>query len=334
MTDAAFDRLVEPHRRELLRPLLPDARLGRDAEDALQDALLGAWRALPRFEGRSSVRSWLYRIATNACLRARAAARSACCRSTTARRPIRTTAPAAPLVESVWIEPLPDERLGSTRLARLATSSARRRARVHRRAPASAGAAARGADPARRARLQRPRGRRGARHDAGVDRQRAAARAQGGRRAHARAHAAGDAARARRREAERDGRPLPRAWEARRRGRGQGHARRGRDLAMPPHPHVVPRARRGVRVPRAPTRYAARTARGTSFPDARPTASSPSPTTSGSGARALRRHGVALLTLRGDRIADITTFLIPEQFGRLGLALELGADAASAERLA
>src|SRR3954447_18157193 len=39
-----------------------------DAEDALQDALLRAWRALPRFEGRSSPRSWLYRIATNTCL--------------------------------------------------------------------------------------------------------------------------------------------------------------------------------------------------------------------------------------------------------------------------
>ena len=36
-----------------------------DAEDALQDALLRAWRGLPRFEGRSSVRSWLYKIATN-----------------------------------------------------------------------------------------------------------------------------------------------------------------------------------------------------------------------------------------------------------------------------
>jgi RNA polymerase sigma-70 factor (ECF subfamily) len=41
-----------------------------DAEDALQETLLRAWRALPRFEGRSSVRSWLYTIATNACLRA------------------------------------------------------------------------------------------------------------------------------------------------------------------------------------------------------------------------------------------------------------------------
>jgi len=82
-----------------------------DAEDALQEALLSAWRGLPRFEGRSSLRSWLYRIATNACLKL------------IERRPKRLLpvdyAPAAdphdgpgePLVESVWLDPYPDERL-------------------------------------------------------------------------------------------------------------------------------------------------------------------------------------------------------------------------------
>jgi RNA polymerase sigma-70 factor (ECF subfamily) len=79
-----------------------------DAEDALQDALLRAWRAMPRFEGRSSLRTWLYRIATNSCLRL------------IERRPRRVLPidygppsdphdePAEPLVESVWIEPYPD----------------------------------------------------------------------------------------------------------------------------------------------------------------------------------------------------------------------------------
>jgi RNA polymerase sigma-70 factor (ECF subfamily) len=83
-----------------------------DAEDALQEALLRAWRGLPRFEGRSSLRSWLYAIATNACLRA------------AERRPKRVLpidyAPAAdphdgpgePLVESVWVEPYPGGALG------------------------------------------------------------------------------------------------------------------------------------------------------------------------------------------------------------------------------
>ena len=84
----------------------------QDAEDALQDALLRAWRALPRFEGRSSLRSWLYRIATNACL------------DVVAHRPKRVLpadfgpatdarpGPGAPLAESTWIEPYPDARYG------------------------------------------------------------------------------------------------------------------------------------------------------------------------------------------------------------------------------
>jgi DNA-directed RNA polymerase specialized sigma24 family protein len=61
-----------------------------DAEDALQDTLLRAWRGLVRFEGRGSLRSWLYTIATNASLRAIESAPSACCRSTTPQLPIHT----------------------------------------------------------------------------------------------------------------------------------------------------------------------------------------------------------------------------------------------------
>ena len=83
-----------------------------DAEDALQEALLRAWRGLPGFEGRSSLRSWLYTIATNTCLNA------------IEQRPKRVLpidygpaadphdGPGEPLVESVWVEPYPDERLG------------------------------------------------------------------------------------------------------------------------------------------------------------------------------------------------------------------------------
>jgi RNA polymerase sigma-70 factor (ECF subfamily) len=108
----AFARLVESHRGALHAHCYRMLGSVHEAEDALQEALLSAWRGLARFEGRSSFRSWLYAIATNACLRA------------IERRPKRVLpidyAPAAdphdgpgePLVASVWVEPYPDERLG------------------------------------------------------------------------------------------------------------------------------------------------------------------------------------------------------------------------------
>jgi RNA polymerase sigma-70 factor (ECF subfamily) len=110
--EASYQTLVEPHRAELLAHCYRMLGSAQDAEDALQDALTSAWRALPRFEGRSSVRSWLFKIATNACLKL------------IERRPKRVLpidfgpaadphdAPAEPLVESVWVDPYPDSRLG------------------------------------------------------------------------------------------------------------------------------------------------------------------------------------------------------------------------------
>jgi RNA polymerase sigma-70 factor (ECF subfamily) len=108
----AFARLIEPLRGELHAHCYRMLGSVSDAEDALQEALLNAWRGLAGFEGRSSVRSWLYTIATNACLKA------------IERRPTRVLpidygpaadpheAPGEPIVESVWVEPYPDETLG------------------------------------------------------------------------------------------------------------------------------------------------------------------------------------------------------------------------------
>jgi len=110
--DDAFRRLVEPNLNELHAHCYRMLGSVHDADDALQDALLRAWRGLAKFEGRSSVRSWLYRITTNTCL------------DLISRRPKRVLpidhGPAAepgddldePLIESVWVEPYPDEMLG------------------------------------------------------------------------------------------------------------------------------------------------------------------------------------------------------------------------------
>src|SRR6266508_3471810 len=66
---AAFEELVAHHRRELYAHCYRMLGSVQDAEDALQESLIGAWRGLAGFEGRSSLRTWLYRITTNACLR-------------------------------------------------------------------------------------------------------------------------------------------------------------------------------------------------------------------------------------------------------------------------
>jgi DNA-directed RNA polymerase specialized sigma24 family protein len=74
--DEAFRALTEPHRRELQVHCYRMLGSLQDAEDALQDTLLAAWQGLAGFEGRASIRTWLYRIATNRCLDAlRAASR-------------------------------------------------------------------------------------------------------------------------------------------------------------------------------------------------------------------------------------------------------------------
>jgi len=105
---AAFGQLVEPHQRELMVHCYRMLGSAQDAEDALQETMLAAWRGFAGFEGRSSVRTWLYRVATSRCLNALRAGR---------RRP-----PAGPaawantpeptrLGEVLWLEPLPESAL-------------------------------------------------------------------------------------------------------------------------------------------------------------------------------------------------------------------------------
>ena len=103
---------LEQYRRELTGYCYRMLGSVFDADDALQDTLLRAWRGLSGFQGRSALRSWLYTIATNSCL------------TQISRRPKRVlpidygpcadphTPPGEPIVESVWMEPYPDEMFG------------------------------------------------------------------------------------------------------------------------------------------------------------------------------------------------------------------------------
>jgi RNA polymerase sigma-70 factor (ECF subfamily) len=82
-----------------------------EAEDAVQDTMVRAWRAFDRFEGRSKLRSWLYRIATNVCLDMLSSRqRRARPMDMGPAQPATTPLP-APLEESAWIEPIPDARV-------------------------------------------------------------------------------------------------------------------------------------------------------------------------------------------------------------------------------
>src|SRR6185436_1735633 len=111
-TEEDFRLLVEGHRRELHAHCYRMLGSLHDAEDALQETLLRAWRGLPAFGGRAPLRAWLYRIATNACL-------DAISRRSRRVLPIDygpSSTPSSgngePLLESVWIEPYPDEAVG------------------------------------------------------------------------------------------------------------------------------------------------------------------------------------------------------------------------------
>jgi RNA polymerase sigma-70 factor (ECF subfamily) len=111
-SEDAYRELVEVHRAELHAHCYRILGSVQDADDAVQDALLRAWRGLAGFEGRSSLRSWLYKIATNAALDV-AQRRS--------RRELPMThgpcagsgeGPGVALLESVWVEPYPDQAFG------------------------------------------------------------------------------------------------------------------------------------------------------------------------------------------------------------------------------
>ena len=102
----AFRELTEPYLRELQVHCYRMLGSFQDAEDALQNTLLTAWQSLAGFEGRASIRTWLYKIATNRCLDARRAASRRAARKWDMAQfepPVPT-----PRAEAVWLQPFPD----------------------------------------------------------------------------------------------------------------------------------------------------------------------------------------------------------------------------------
>src|SRR5438552_16519176 len=100
--EVAFRELTDPYRRELQLHCYRILGSLQDAEDLLQETLLAAWRGLDKFEGRSSLRAWLYRIATNRCLNAL---------RDSSRRPLETRRDLPQptrITEPLWLEPYPD----------------------------------------------------------------------------------------------------------------------------------------------------------------------------------------------------------------------------------
>jgi RNA polymerase sigma-70 factor (ECF subfamily) len=110
--EAAFERLVEPHRRELHAHCYRMLGSLHDTEDAMQEAMLRIWRGLAGFEGRSSLRSWLYRIATNTCLDAIARRKRRILPDEYGPPGDPEQPPGEPVAEQVWLEPYPAEEIG------------------------------------------------------------------------------------------------------------------------------------------------------------------------------------------------------------------------------
>ncbi len=104
-----FEAVTAPYRRELLAHCYRMTGSAHDAEDLVQETYLRAWRAFDRFEERSSVRTWLYRIATNACLTALHPRRRRVLPSGLGPASPAPFAPAgAPPADVAWLEPIPD----------------------------------------------------------------------------------------------------------------------------------------------------------------------------------------------------------------------------------
>ncbi|MEX0836070.1 MAG: sigma-70 family RNA polymerase sigma factor [Nitriliruptor sp.] len=111
VTGQELERTLEAHRRELTGYCYRMLGSSFEAEDAVQDTMVRAWRSHDRFEGRASLRTWLYRIATNVCMDALAGRQRRAQPVDMGPAAVRPNEPGPALPEYVWLEPAPDGRV-------------------------------------------------------------------------------------------------------------------------------------------------------------------------------------------------------------------------------
>ena len=331
----AFRELTDPHRRELQLHCYRILGSVQDAEDTLQETLLAAWRGLGRFEERASMRTWLYKIATNRCLNA---LRDTGRRPAAAARYQWSAPPPEPTrrAEPLWLQPYPDALLDDLPdnapgpEARYETREAVALG-VRGRAAAPAAPAARRPGAARRARLPRGAGRRHARSQRGVGEQRPAAGPR-----HARRPASSRRPRRRARAAVGPGARAHQPVRGRVRGRRHrppgGPAHRGRVADHAARAAGIPGPRRDRRVLPDPDLVGGPGAPGWCPPA--PTTSPRSATTCADPhAPVAHAHGLVVLTLAGDKICAITRFGDNSLFPHFGLPQTLPRLTGYAQRL-
>lgn len=109
--DAAVAQRLEEHRAELTGYCYRMLGSAFEAEDAVQETMIRAWRGYDRFEGRAALRSWLYRIATNVCLDMLGGAQRRARPMDLGPAATARSDPGTPLAETVWVGPVPDGRV-------------------------------------------------------------------------------------------------------------------------------------------------------------------------------------------------------------------------------
>ena len=165
--ESPIENELEAHRRALTGYCYRMIGSGAEAEDAVQETMVRAWKSADKLQERAALKAWLFRIANNVCLDMLGSAQRRATPMDMGPSSTHDTPLGAQLADSAYVRPIADAKVldATADPADLAAERGDAAARVRGRAPAPAGQAARGADPARGAALAGQRGRGAARHE-------------------------------------------------------------------------------------------------------------------------------------------------------------------------